>query len=211
MSSPISDFLDDKLRSNRQLKTQRGARKFYSDANKQRMEYAKKRSEAIKEYNTLVKEGKIIPKTLIERTLDKAQGHSDNPSVQAARRIAEKRGYDWRTGERLENAKIDNVQIVQLEVYKTGELKGYADFSVEIGDGKVEGLYRIYDPENGKEQTIVSFDNGYSSKEIIDTYSNTIETELKLATEDTYHSMIKADKNFDEIEQDDFDHDDIEI
>lgn len=211
LSSPISDFLDDKLRSNRQLKTQRGARKFYSDANKQRMEYAKKRSEAIKEYNTLVKEGKIIPKTLIERTLDKAQGHSDNPSVQAARRIAEKRGYDWRTGERLENAKIDNVQIVQLEVYKTGELKGYADFSVEIGDGKVEGLYRIYDPENGKEQTIVSFDNGYSSKEIIDTYSNTIETELKLATEDTYHSMIKADKNFDEIEQDDFDHDDIEI
>jgi len=94
LSSPISDFLDDKLRSNRQLKTQRGARKFYSDANKQRMEYAKKRSEAIKEYNTLVKEGKIIPKTLIERTLDKAQGHSDNPSVQAARRIAEKRGYD---------------------------------------------------------------------------------------------------------------------
>lgn len=134
LSSPISDFLDDKLRSNRQLKTQRGARKFYSDANKQRMEYAKKRSEAIKEYNTLVKEGKIIPKTLIERTLDKAQGHSDNPSVQAARRIAEKRGYDWRTGERLENAKIDNVQIVQLEVYKTGELKGYADFSVEMWD-----------------------------------------------------------------------------
>ena len=76
---------------------------------------------------------------------------------------------------------------------------------------KLKELYRIYDPENGKEQTIDKFDNGYSSKEIIDTYSNTIETELKLATEDTYHSMIKADKNFDEIEQDDFDHDDIEI
>lgn len=74
-----------------------------------------------------------------------------------------------------------------------------------------KGLYRIYDPKNGESQKIVIFDNGYSSKGIIDTYYNTIETELKLATEDTYHSMIKADKNFDEIEQDDFDHDDIEI
>lgn len=211
LSSPISDFLDDKLRSNRQLKTQRGAKKFYSDANKQRMEYAEKRSEAIKEYNTFVKEGKIIPKTQIERTLDKAQGHSDNPSVQAARRMAEKRGYDWRTGERLENAKIDNVQFQQLEVYRTGELKGYADFSVKIGDHIIEGLYRIYDPENGKSQTIVSFDNGYSSKDIIDTHCDTIERELKLATEDTYKSMSETSKGFEEIEQDEFDHDDIEI
>ena len=153
----------------------------------------------------LVPDTEYLEKELRPVLLQMQFGEIEIPEVRYERE------YDWRTGERLENTKIDNVQIVQLEVYKTGELKGYADFSVEIGDGKVEGLYRIYDPENGKEQTIVSFDNGYSSKEIIDTYSNTIETELKLATEDTYHSMIKADKNFDEIEQDDFDHDDIEI
>ena len=42
--------------------------------------------------------GEIVPKTIIERELDRAKGHPDNPSTQAARRILAKRGIDWETG-----------------------------------------------------------------------------------------------------------------
>ncbi|MCR0531746.1 hypothetical protein MKC55_20585 [[Clostridium] innocuum] len=41
-------------------------------------------------------------------------------------------------------------------------------------------------------------------------YCDTVEKDLELATDDVYYSMIESDKNLDEIEQDEFDHDDIE-
>jgi hypothetical protein len=37
------------------------------------------------------------------------------------------------------------------------------------------------------------------------------EKDLQLATEDTYKSMSETSKSFEEIEQDEFNHDDIEI
>lgn len=94
--SPFSDYTLDKLRSNRQLKTVSGQKRFERECAKHREEYAERRSAAIKEYHQLVEEGKIIPKTLIEKTIEKANGHPDNASTQAARRMCEKRGIDWR-------------------------------------------------------------------------------------------------------------------
>lgn len=58
--------------------------------------YYQKRREVRERYNQLVSEGKIIPRTAIEKTVKKANGHPDNPSVQAARRMCEKRGIDWK-------------------------------------------------------------------------------------------------------------------
>lgn len=60
-------------------------------------------------------------KTIIEKTLTRAQGHPDNESVQAARRICEKRGYDWRTGEKIpafktEGLKTDKLKTVTVEI-----------------------------------------------------------------------------------------------
>lgn len=94
--SPFSDYTLDKLRSNRQLKTANGQKRFEQECAKHREEYAEKRNAAIREYHQLVKEGKIIPKTLIERTIERANGHPDNASTQAARRICQKRGINWR-------------------------------------------------------------------------------------------------------------------
>ena len=96
VSSPFSDFVLDKLRSNRKLKTDRGKKQFEKECDKHRIEYAEKRNAAIDEYYQLVEEGKIIPKTLIEKTIERANGHPDNPSTQAARRMCEKRGINWR-------------------------------------------------------------------------------------------------------------------
>lgn len=58
--------------------------------------YMKQRQEARELYEKYVSEGKIIPKTKEELMIERANGHPDNPSVQAARRMCEKRGIDWR-------------------------------------------------------------------------------------------------------------------
>lgn len=63
--------------------------------------YYEKRAAARLEYQKLIRSGKIRDKTSIERTLTAAHGNPDNASTQAARRMAEKRGYDWKTGKKL--------------------------------------------------------------------------------------------------------------
>lgn len=73
------------------------------------------------EYRRLVEAGELRDKTIIEKTLTRAQGHPDNESVQAARRICEKRGYDWRTGEKIpafktEGLKTDKLKTVTVEI-----------------------------------------------------------------------------------------------
>ena len=80
LSFPISDYLEDKMRGN-------------IDS------YHDRRNKAIQEYDHLVASGKIKPPTRIQKSLKIAQGHPDNRSVQAARRMLAKRGYDWQTGE----------------------------------------------------------------------------------------------------------------
>lgn len=93
-----SGYCVDKLRSNRQLRTERGRRRFEKECAEAEKEYQERRKQAIEEYNALVESGQVRPLTSIERTIRKANGHPDNPSVQAARRMCEKRGIDWRTG-----------------------------------------------------------------------------------------------------------------
>lgn len=60
--------------------------------------YYNKRQEVRELYNKYVAEGKIIPYTKEEKMIIKANGHPDNPSVQATRRMCDKRGIDWRNG-----------------------------------------------------------------------------------------------------------------
>lgn len=57
--------------------------------------YYEKRRKTRELYQELVRKGLIIPLSSIEKTIKKANGHPDNPSVQAARRMCEKRGIDW--------------------------------------------------------------------------------------------------------------------
>ena len=91
-----SGYCLDKLRSNRTIRTERGKRRFAKECAEAEEKYQVKRNALIEEYNKLVETGEIRPLTSIERTIRKANGHPDNPSVQAARRICEKRGIDWR-------------------------------------------------------------------------------------------------------------------
>lgn len=97
LSSPISDYLLDKMRIPHGF-TERQRKQFLKDADKAREEYSNKREAAIKEYNEKVKSGEILKPGKYDKLLKTARGHSDNPSVQAARRALAKRGIDWRTG-----------------------------------------------------------------------------------------------------------------
>ena len=97
----VSGFVDDKLRCNRALKTQRGTDSFNREVEKANTEYYAVREEAKKEYRSLIAQGVIRDKTSIERRIVKAHGHPDNQSTQAARRMLTKRGIDWKTGKKL--------------------------------------------------------------------------------------------------------------
>lgn len=100
LSSPISDYMDDKIRNPHGM-TERQKKQFQKDAAAAADEYQKKRSAAIKEYQAGVKSGKIVEKSRIDVLLDRARGHEDNESTQAARRALKKRGINWKTGKKL--------------------------------------------------------------------------------------------------------------
>lgn len=101
VGSPFCDYTIDKIRGNRQLRTQRGQDKFFKECNAAINQYAEKRSAARAAYKALVESGEVRDKTFIERAMEKAQGYDECASVQAARRILAKKGIDWRTGKLL--------------------------------------------------------------------------------------------------------------
>lgn len=101
VKDPSSGWCIDKLRGNRQLRTTRGRKRFQAEARQAETEYQARRQHVIDEYNFLIDQGKIRPLSSIEKALIKARGHEDLASTHAARRILAKRGYDWKTGEKL--------------------------------------------------------------------------------------------------------------
>lgn len=98
-----SGYTVDKLRGNRQLKSERGKRRFEKEVLKAENDYQAKKQKAKLEYQALVSQGKIIPKSAIERTITAAHGNPDLQSTQAARRMALKRGYDWKSGKKIKS------------------------------------------------------------------------------------------------------------
>ena len=75
--------------------------KVLSNIQSQSDAYYAKRQEARAEYQKLVSQGKIVPKTPLEKRITTAHGNPDLSSTQAARRMVRKLGYDWRTGKKL--------------------------------------------------------------------------------------------------------------
>lgn len=85
--------------------TEKQRKKTFNELNTLNNNYYQKREAVRKEYDKLIKEGKIRDKTAIEKTITAAHGNPELKSTQAARRMAEKRGIDWRTGKPLKKKK----------------------------------------------------------------------------------------------------------
>ncbi len=109
VTSEISDFMLDKMRFPHGL-TERAEKRLQTEADTARQEYHKKRESAIWEYRRKVEEGLIIPKTDLEVSLDRAHGHPDNESTQAARRRLAKKGIDWQSGEKIRDTSISSLR-----------------------------------------------------------------------------------------------------
>lgn len=109
LSFPVSDFMLDKTRIPHGL-TSRAKKRMHREADIARNDYSKRRIAAINEYNAKVKNGEIRKPNIIETSLKTAHGHEDNPSVQAARRMLEKRGIDWKTGKKLKTLEDDSAK-----------------------------------------------------------------------------------------------------
>lgn len=101
VSSPISDYMLDKLRIPHGL-TYRKQKELIQGNQKAADDYAKKRNRCIQEYRTMVELGKIMPLSRAEQLIKTANGHPDKQSTQAARRVCDKRGIDWRTEDGLD-------------------------------------------------------------------------------------------------------------
>lgn len=101
LSSPISDYMDDKLRLPHG-ETERQKKQRIKEGNEYSDEYHKKRQQAIEEYNEKVANGELRPLTTIEQLFERANGHEDNDSTQAARRMLKKRtGVEWTKDSKL--------------------------------------------------------------------------------------------------------------
>lgn len=91
LSFITSDYMLDKMKLPKG-ETMRQRQQRLKEAERVENDYQNRRSEAIKEYHEKVKSGELIPKTEEEHMLEAAQGHPDNASSQAARRMLVKRG-----------------------------------------------------------------------------------------------------------------------
>lgn len=86
-------------------------KKALADIAAQNELYYSERAKAREEYNALVAEGLIIPKTTIERIITSAYGNPELNSTKAARRMATKYGIDWETGKPLDLFKLTDGDI----------------------------------------------------------------------------------------------------
>lgn len=86
----LSGFMDDKMRSNRTIRTQRGQDRFQRQASKSINSYYSRRAQARREYRRLVSTGKLRAPTEMEKMKRIAKGNSENRSVQAAKRVLAK-------------------------------------------------------------------------------------------------------------------------
>lgn len=120
LRSPVSDYMLDKLKLPHG-ETHRQEQQRLKEADRVEKEYQDRRNEAIEEYNAKVKAGEIIPKTETERSLDRAKGHPDLESTQAARRMLLKRGI-MTEKELAESVKEWDANVTQLDKTKSQEL-----------------------------------------------------------------------------------------
>lgn len=98
----ISDATLDKVGgANMTRMTEKQRNKTRQEMTAESDSYFARRAAAREEYKALVERGVIIPKTTIEKTITAAHGNPKLSSTQAARRMAQKRGIDWKTGKKL--------------------------------------------------------------------------------------------------------------
>lgn len=144
-------------------------------------EYDAKREELRQEYQEKLKSGEIRKPTNVEKLLRTAQGHEDNQSVQSARKLLEKRGIDWKTGEKInkENKtptqeELDNLEDTRLNKSGSEYASAFYDLEKKYGSANLyKGLNNYKSTEKALEQEIAPV------KETIEDLTDTIKDTTK--------------------------------
>jgi len=104
LSQPISGYMLDKMRLPRG-NTLRQQKRMEKEAGKAAAEYQEERANAISEYRKKIESGEIAEKTLMEQTIDAANGHPDLESTQAAQRRLIRKGISWERDKSVQGGK----------------------------------------------------------------------------------------------------------
>lgn len=123
LNGNITDYMLDKLRIPHS-ETARQQKLREKEAARVRADFDNQKEEARKEYRQKIAKGELRQPTKqeakereIAKLIKTANGHEDNPSVQAARRSLAKRGVDWRTdkGDTSDNDLADKKELEDFE------------------------------------------------------------------------------------------------
>lgn len=169
LSSPMSNYALDKIKIPHG-ETYRQQQKRIKDTENAIEEYSQRRNSAIEEYNSKVEAGEIVPRTTMERTLLKAQGHPDNASTQAARRLLVKRGF-MSEMELNENIKKWDEKIPQkVAIESTHDYSEPGFTYMESGDMPAGTKYRLV--TIGEKGSLVPYEPNviFTNRDEIDQY-----------------------------------------
>ena len=123
LNGNMTDYMLDKLRIPHS-ETARQQKLREKEAARVRADFDNQKEEARKEYRQKIAKGELRQPTKqeakereIAKLIKTANGHEDNPSVQAARRSLAKRGVDWRTdkGDTSDNDLADKKELEDFE------------------------------------------------------------------------------------------------
>lgn len=123
LNGNMTDYMLDKLRIPHS-ETARQQKQREKEAARVRADFDNQKEEARKEYRQKIAKGELRQPTKqeakereIAKLIKTANGHEDNPSVQAARRSLAKRGVDWRTdkGDTSDNDLADKKELEDFE------------------------------------------------------------------------------------------------
>lgn len=143
LNGNMTDYMLDKLRIPHS-ETARQQKQREKEAARVRADFDNQKEEARKEYRQKIAKGELREPTKqeakereIAKLIKTANGHEDNPSVQAARRLLAKRGVDWRTdrGDTSDNDWLKSKEDGKSNVvHSFGNSASQNDTSIKLSD-----------------------------------------------------------------------------
>ena len=164
LNGNMTDYMLDKLRIPHS-ETARQQKQREKEAARVRADFDNQKEEARKEYRQKIAKGELREPTKqeakereIAKLIKTANGHEDNPSVQAARRVLAKRGVDWRTdkGDMSDNDLADKKELEDFIAQTDSNNRTKIDESKYDAEGLFAPLLLDGKPSNLAVMTLVS-------------------------------------------------------
>ena len=156
LNTNVTDYTLDKLRIPHS-ETARQQAQREREAEQARADFDRQKEEARKEYREKIANGELreptqqeVKEREIAKLIKTANGHEDNPGVQAARRVLDKRGIDWKQNKSTNNQHHEYQKGDGPQVNSTAEQQLATDAVLSLLD-KAGVSVKIISNETAKE------------------------------------------------------------